>query len=152
IAMKAMARDRSDRYQEAEQFAEAVQRYLRHSDAEQQCRRAAQQLDEERKELPRRRHAGERLHPVTLRLIEIADRFRQAGTHWGSDALEEEGHRQAVEGEAETRIELAGLALETGDFALADAQLDLAEKLVGEAATQVAALRARVRQAAAARR
>ncbi len=155
VALRAMALEPAKRYRDAGEFARAVQSYLAHADAEGQGLRAAQRLEEIRRELSGLEKAGRPRYPLLTRLIDVAALFRRARECWharpDADEMQDEGYQHLLAGEWAARVELAELALRTGDLTLALAQLDLIDLLPVGSRSQAAALRERVQHAAAAR-
>jgi WD40 repeat protein len=102
ITLQAMARDPADRFSDAGEFGDALERYLSHQEAENQSNRAESKFRSQRDELKR---------PVTQRrdapalltsLIAVADQFRQAGELWQASGGQPGNE---PEGDDETRAE-----------------------------------------------
>ena len=151
IAMKSMSVDPVNRYGNAAEFAQAIEQYLKHVDAEEQYRSARQRLDTVVKELPQKPK-----HAAIAPFIEVADQFRQVGQSWKQSSSNSPqvaaGYSQALDAERTARLALIELAEQTGDFTLAEAQLDLLEQLPPPHDREVNARRVAVRKKAARRR
>lgn len=154
IAMKAMAPEPKDRYADAGLFVDAIKRYQDHAEATLRCDAAWKSLhliDEEIKASETKN--VRKLHPLTLRLIELSDIFHQVyltlaeedeadnttapnnltsslsnANLIGVDDPLEPAIKSARLGEKEARQRLFDLTLRTGDLTLATAQLDLLTK------------------------
>ncbi|MEM7456156.1 MAG: serine/threonine-protein kinase [Planctomycetota bacterium] len=134
IAAKAMARDQEDRFNDAGEFADAIERYLSHQDAENQLSRAYSELEEIR----RQSRSPERL----TALIGVADQFRQSRELWETSASKTDamgvefassGVERALEGEHAARELLVTSAVADGDLGLASAQV---QRLAATGATE----------------
>jgi WD40 repeat protein/serine/threonine protein kinase len=154
ITLKAMARDPAERFQDAGYFAEALERYLSHREAENQSHRAESALQELNEALgvpvEKRRPTPELL----TSLIAVADQFRQAGDLWWSSLKEKptegrdspviaaeqgalsnlerftiSGVTRSQQGECQAREKLVSFAVEAGDLALAESQAHVLSQL-----------------------
>ena len=153
IALRALAAEPGDRYADASEFAQALEEYQRHAEAEQQIDRALARLAELKKRLA---GGAEPAHALLSPLLEVAGQLRQASAGWETTGqagpMDNEAYRRGVEGERGARRSLVELAEGTENFALAEAQLDHLAALPAPDREGVEAQRGRIRGKAAARR
>lgn len=159
ITLQAMARDPADRFVDAGEFGDALDRYLSHQEAENQSNRAESAFRSLREEL-NRPPAQRRDAPALLTsLIADADQYRQAGVLWESsgetgeeqnaadasrgesteapstepaaklDEFTAAGIERSRRGECEAREQLVSFAIESGDLALAQSQAEVLGEL-----------------------
>lgn len=136
IAMRALSADPALRYRDAGEFAEAIQHYLNHAAAEEQCQIARTRWQKLRQRATET-SGSTKAHRHSTELIEIADQFRQARKAWehpdasnDSEAITDVGYQQARDSEREARQELIEHLRGTGDLTLALAQVDELRGLV----------------------
>lgn len=128
ITRKATAADPQDRYANAAEFAQALEAWQRHADAEEHCQQAQVRREQIQAALRESDARQPTRHRFISPLIEVADQFRQAARAWEAPGqpppADSPTYHSALEGERTTRLELADLAEQTGDFTLAEAQLE----------------------------
>lgn len=154
IAMKALSADPKARYADAAEFAQAIEQYLKHADAEEKCREAGERLQQIETGIAVQEVTQK--HTSISKFIEVADQFRQAGRSWEESELDavpgSAEYQQALEGERRARLALIDLAEEAGDFALAETQLDQVAALPAPANSGIDERRGRIRAKSAQRR
>lgn len=86
ITLQAMARDPADRFADAGEFGDALDRYLSHQEAENQSSRAESAFRSLREELNRPASQRRDAPALLTSLIAAADQYHQAGVLWESSA------------------------------------------------------------------
>lgn len=114
ICKKAMGRKRRDRYASVVEFQEAITDFLEHRQSLQISEAAQGALDRSGS------HDSSGIHSIYGDLSEAVAGFKQARLLWS-------GNPEAIEGERRARLQFARVAIETGDFALAQTQLSSLE-------------------------
>lgn len=148
ITLRAMAKAPADRYRDAGEFADAVQRYQSHVVADEQTSEAERQFLALQNQL--KGTTALTSEPLSLlgSLIAATDRYRLAGMRWSDskagikaskagatvepDEFTARGLERSLSGERSAREELVTFAMRSGDLALAESQVAELKRLNSE--------------------
>lgn len=139
IVARALAREPLERYVDAGDFADALERHLAHQEAENQLARAETNFRELLDEIGRAASLQRAAPTLVAALIGVADQCKQAARLWrpsdagsavtADDTYAQAGFARAQETERRVRESLVDLALQCGDLALAESQARILDEL-----------------------